>query len=126
MTQYVRGWFGWLFVLGMAGATSIVSLPASANIPNALQLCIPRRQVARAEMVGSTQVQGKTYYLLAAYEKSDPNGHDLVIAVRDGRCEQSLYNPMGDPIALSSRIPQAAARQLTPQNRHLHTRRYNL
>jgi hypothetical protein len=83
------------------------------SIPEVLNDCIPSAQVARSELVGQTQLQGREYYLLAAYEQGDEIGSDLVISTADGTCEQLLYNPMGDRISLTTVVPQAVAQQLT-------------
>lgn len=92
--------------------------PSSAQlnaIPSAATPCIPKAQVARTEIIGSTTVQGKNYYLLAAYEQGDPVASDLIISIANGICRREFYNPTGDRLALASAVPQTAARQLTLQ-----------
>lgn len=112
--------FGTLFCMGIAGAIVITFLslnqPTIAqinSIPEVLNDCVPSAQVARSELVGQTQLQGREYYLLAAYEQGDEIGSDLVISAENGICEQLLYNPMGDRIPLTRVVPQAVAQQLT-------------
>lgn len=106
--------------MGIAGAIVITLLSIDqttiaqpSSIPEVLNDCIPSAQVARSELVGQTQLQGREYYLLAAYEQGDEIGSDLVISVTNGTCEQLLYNPMGDRISLTTVVPQAVAQQLT-------------
>ena len=122
-THWRQFWqrFGVLFWLGVMEAialtlTSHLPIQAQAGgIPAVLNDCIPSNQVARAELIGTTRLQGTEYYLLAAYEQGDEVGSDLVISSVGGTCKRIFYNPMGDRLALSSQVPQAVARQLTLQ-----------
>ncbi len=91
------------------------STQAQSSISSSVSACIPKNQVARSDLIGTTQFQGKTYSLLAAYEQGDPIGSDLIISVTNGACERKLYNPTGDRLALASAVPQPVARQLTLQ-----------
>ena len=91
------------------------STQAQSSISSTVNPCIPKNQVARSELIGTTQSQGKSYYLLAAYEQGDPIASDLIISVVDGKCERKLYNPTGDRLSLASAVPQTVARQLTLQ-----------
>ena len=91
------------------------STQAQSSIASTVNPCIPKNQVARSEFIGTTQSQGKSYYLLAAYEQGDLIASDLVISVVNGKCERKLYNPTGDRLALASAVPQTVARQLTLQ-----------
>ncbi|MGG6269006.1 hypothetical protein ACQ4M3_30740 [Leptolyngbya sp. AN03gr2] len=100
---------GWI-VLAIAPSSAQLS-----DIPSAANPCIPKAQVARAEVIGSTTVQGKNYYLLAAYEQGDPVASDLIISIANESCRRELYNPTGDRLALASAVPQTIARQLTLQ-----------
>jgi hypothetical protein len=86
---------------------------AQSSISSTVDSCIPKNQVARSELIGTTQSQGKRYYLLAAYEQGDSIASDLIISTTNGRCERKLYNPTGDRLALASVVPQTVARQLT-------------
>jgi hypothetical protein len=113
--------FGLLFVMGVIGAIALTfaaHLPIQAQtsgIPEVVNSCIPSNQVARSELIGSTRLQDRDYYLLTAYEQGDDVASDLVIAASGESCERIFYNPMGDRLALSSTVPQAVARQLTLQ-----------
>lgn len=108
------GWIVFAVALQFPGGIS----PSSAqltDIPSAANSCIPKAQVARAEVIGSTTVQSKNYYLLAAYEQGDPVASDLIIWIANKNCRREFYNPTGDRRALASAIPQTVARQLTLQ-----------
>jgi len=116
--MHLKQWlFSSLFLLGLV----LVGLPAlltppilqASPPPASVAACIPQQQVARTEPIGSTQYNGSTYYLLAAYEAGDSVSSDLVISTQGNQCAIDFYNPMGDAIALSSELPQPVARQLT-------------
>ncbi|MCU0548445.1 MAG: hypothetical protein MUC48_03770 [Leptolyngbya sp. Prado105] len=106
---------GVLFFIGWIVFAIAPSPAQSTDIPSAANSCIPKAQVARAEIIGSTMVQGKNYYLFAAYEQGDPVASDLIISIANKNCRRELYNPTGDRLALASAIPQTVARQLTLQ-----------
>lgn len=107
---------GTWFLISFTILTIAPSLLAQSNsIPAAVNACIPKAQVARAEVVSSTTLQGKTYYLLAAYEQDDPVASDLLISTVNRSCQREFYNPTGDRLALARAVPQAVARQLTLQ-----------
>ncbi|MBD1847992.1 hypothetical protein H6F89_32415 [Cyanobacteria bacterium FACHB-63] len=89
------------------------SFAQSNNVPAAVNSCIPKAQVARTEIIGSTAAQDKSYYLLAAYEQGDPIASDLIISIANKSCRREFYNPTGDRLALASAVPQTVARQLT-------------
>lgn len=88
-------------------------LSAQNSIPNAIKRCVPAQQVARADVISTTQKGGTTYYLLAAYEQGENTPSDLLISASNQTCKELLYNPMGDRIALASVVNRDIARQLT-------------
>jgi hypothetical protein len=106
-----------LLILLIALGAEYLPLHAQAQeIPAAVSRCIPqqtRQPIVRSELIGSTQLQGKAYYLLSAYIDNAEPPIDLIIAVINGRCEEVFFNPMGDRIAFASVVPQAVAQQLT-------------
>jgi hypothetical protein len=86
----------------------------SGEVPAVVTQCIPqqtRQPITRTALIGSTQLQGKEYYLLAAYSQNE--AVDLIISVTGDRCTEEFFNPMGDPIPLASAVPEAVAQQLT-------------
>jgi hypothetical protein len=109
--------YGLLFISGFIFSFMLMENPVvlAQSIPSAVASCIPAQQVARAEWVGKTELEGKSYYLLAAYGQGDERAIDLLISVADRQCQMVLYNPTGDRLPLKRAIPQAAARQLTLQ-----------
>jgi hypothetical protein len=109
--------YGLLFVLGLAVSFILMQKQAvlAQSIPSAVATCIPTQQVTRTELVGKTELEGKSYHLLAAYGQGDDRAIDLVISVAGGQCQTVLFNPTGDRLLLKIAIPQAAARQLTLQ-----------
>jgi hypothetical protein len=112
--------YGLLFVFGLIVSLMLVGnrVVLAQDIPSAVTTCVPTQQVARTELVGKTELQGKGYYLLAAYGQGDDGAIDLVISVAGGQCQTVLFNPTGDRLLLKIAIPQAAARQLTLQRYH--------
>lgn len=106
---------GVLFFVGWIVFTIAPSSAQSNGIPSAANPCIPKAQVARKEVIGSTTAQGRNYYLFAAYEEGDPVASDLIISIANKTCRRELYNPTGDRLALATAIPQTIARQLTLQ-----------
>ncbi|MGI0492530.1 hypothetical protein ACN4EG_12150 [Alkalinema pantanalense CENA528] len=73
----------------------------------------------RSELIGSSRLQGKDYYLLATYTENSQAPTNLIIAVRNGSCEEVFFNPMGDRLSFSSAVPRSVAQQLTlAQYRH--------
>lgn len=100
------------FCLGLL-VVSVASRPSIAQPPPSLDACIPQPLVVQTEQIGSTQIEGETYYLLIAYEEVDERGSDLIISITNGQCELKFWNPMGDPIPFADSIPLPAARQLT-------------
>jgi hypothetical protein len=104
-----------IFVVMVAIVLSTFSSQAeSKEIPAIVNQCIPqqtRQPITRTELIGSTRLQGKEYYLLAAYSQDEST--DLIISVTGDRCTEEFFNPMGDPIPLASAVPEAAAQQLT-------------
>jgi hypothetical protein len=86
----------------------------SGEVPAVVTQCIPqqtRQAITRTALIGSTRLQGKEYYLLAAYSQNE--AADLIISVTGDRCTEEFFNPMGDPIPLASAVPEAVAQQLT-------------
>lgn len=77
-------------------------------------MCIPTAQVVSTELIGSSTYEGKTYYLIAAYNAGGfPS--DLVIATKKDRCERLYYNVSGQSKPFSSNVPEPVARQLNSQ-----------
>jgi hypothetical protein len=115
----ISGWMSYRlwFVFGLIISFILMQkqVVLAQSIPSAVATCIPTQQVTRTELVGKTELQGKSYYLLAAYGQGDDGAIDLLISVANGQCQKVLYNPTGDRLSLKSAIPQAAARQLTLQ-----------
>jgi hypothetical protein len=109
--------YGLLFVFGLIVSFILMQrqVVLAQSIPSAVATCIPTQQVTRTELVGKTELEGKGYYLLAAFGQGDDGASDLLILVTNGQCQVELYNPTGDRLSLKSIIPQAAARQLTLQ-----------
>jgi hypothetical protein len=102
-------------VLVVAIALSIFPSQAEGEeVPAVVTQCVPqqtRQPITRTALIGSTQLQGKEYYLLAAYSQNE--AADLIISVTGDRCTEEFFNPMGDPIPLASAVPEAVAQQLT-------------
>jgi hypothetical protein len=109
--------YGLWFVFGLIVSFMLMGNRAvlAQSIPSAVTTCIPTQQVTRTELIGKTELQGKGYYLLAAYGQGDDGAIDLLISVAGGQCQKVLFNPTGDRLSLKSAVPQAAARQLTLQ-----------
>lgn len=106
---------GVMLLIGWTVLALSPSFAQSDNIPSAASPCIPKSQVARAEVISSTTAQSKNYYLLAAYEEGDSVASDLIISTANKSCQREFYNPTGDRLALASAVPQTVARQLTLQ-----------
>ena len=104
-----------VLLIGWSALVIAPSFAQSSNIPETANPCVPKAQVARAEVIGFTAAQGENYYLLAAYEQGDAVASDLIISIANKSCRRELYNPTGDRLALASAVPQAVARQLTLQ-----------
>jgi hypothetical protein len=109
--------YGLSFIFGLVVSFLLIGNRSvlAQSIPSAVTTCIPIEQVVRTELIGKTEIEGKSYYLLAAYGQGDNGAIDLVISVAGGQCQKVLFNPTGDRLSLKSAIPQAAARQLTLQ-----------
>ncbi|MDX2241104.1 MAG: hypothetical protein NW224_10510 [Leptolyngbyaceae cyanobacterium bins.302] len=104
---------GILFTIGLG------SLPLDAQTPGiseTVSRCIPqqtRQPIVRSELIGSSRLQGKDYYLLATYTENNQQPTNLIITVANGSCEELFFNPMGDRIPFASVVPQSVAQQLT-------------
>jgi hypothetical protein len=109
--------YGLLFILGFIISFMLMENSGvwAQSIPSAVTSCIPTQQVTRTESIGKTELEGKSYHLLAAYGQGDERAIDLVISVVGGQCQTVLFNPTGDRLPLKRAVPQAAARQLTLQ-----------
>lgn len=102
------------FVIGLSVAMSWSV--ASAQLPTAVQSCIPtqtRLPITHSEIIGSTRLSSRTYYLLAAYTEGQTSPVDLVISTQGESCQEKFFNPMGDRLPLAQFLPQSVARQLT-------------
>jgi hypothetical protein len=110
------------FRFGLMGAVSLLLILGSArftpaqnsNLPNSLKPCLPtqtRLPIERVEAIAQTKTHQKVYYLLAAYPASG-YGIDLVISVKQGRCQQEFFNPAGEVRSLTSTLEPDVARQL--------------
>jgi len=89
---------------------------ASAQLPATVQSCIPTQThlpITRSEIIGSTRLSGRTYYLLAAYAEGQTSPTDLVISTEGESCQEEFFNPMSDRLSLTQFLPQSVARQLT-------------
>lgn len=111
--------FWLLIVVGILLTVGLGYLPLDAqttDIPETVSRCIPqqtRQPIAQRELIGSSRLQGKDYYLLATYTKNNQQPNNLIIAVTNGRCEEVFFNPMGDRVPFASVVPQSVAQQLT-------------
>lgn len=111
--------FWLLIVVGMLLTIGLGYLPLNAqttDIPETVSRCIPqqtRQPIVRSELIGSSRLQGKNYYLLATYTENNQQPTNLIVAVTNGRCEELFFNPMGDRISFASVVPQSVAQQLT-------------
>ncbi|NJR60648.1 MAG: hypothetical protein HC769_18555 [Cyanobacteria bacterium CRU_2_1] len=110
----------WLpLAVGMLLTIGLGYLPLDAQtpgIPETVSRCIPqqtRQPIVRSELIGSSRLQGKDYYLLATYTENSQAPTNLIIAVTNGRCEEVFFNPMGDRVPFASVVPQSVAQQLT-------------
>ena len=110
----------WLpLAVGMLLTIGLGYLPLNAQtagIPETVSHCIPqqtRQPIVRSELIGSSRLQGKDYYLLATYTESSQAPTNLIIAVTNGSCEEVFFNPMGDRVPFASIVPQSVAQQLT-------------
>lgn len=110
----------WLpLAVGMLLTIGLGYLPLNAQtagIPETVSHCIPqqtRQPIVRSELIGSSRLQGKDYYLLATYTESSQAPTNLIIAVTNGSCEEVFFNPMGDRVPFASVVPQSVAQQLT-------------
>lgn len=102
------------FLIGLSVAMSWSV--ASAQLPASVQSCIPtqiRLPITHSEIIGSTRLSGRTYYLLAAYAEGQARPTDLVISTEGESCQEEFFNPMGDRLSLAQFLPQSVARQLT-------------
>jgi hypothetical protein len=104
-----------IFAVMLAIALSTFPSQAeSEEVSAVVTQCVPRQTrqaITRTALIGSTRLQGKEYYLLAAYSQNE--AADLIISVTSDRCTEEFFNPMGDPIPLASAVPEAVAQQLT-------------
>lgn len=111
--------FWLLIVVGMLLTIGLGYLPLDAQttgIPETVSHCIPqqtRQPIVRSELIGSSRLQGKDYYLLATYTENNQQPTNLIVAVTNGRCEEVFFNPMGDLVPFTSVVPQSVAQQLT-------------
>jgi hypothetical protein len=111
--------FWLLIVVGMLLTIGLGYLPLDAqtpDIPETVSRCIPqqtRQPIARSELISSTRLQGKDYYLLASYTENNQQPTNLIVAVTNGRCEEVFFNPMGDRVPFASVVPRSVAQQLT-------------
>lgn len=111
--------FWLLIVVGMLLTIGLGYLPLDAqttDIPETVSRCIPqqtRQPIVRNELIGSSRLQGKNYYLLATYTENNQQPTNLIVAVTNGRCEGLFFNPMGDRVPFASVVPQSVAQQLT-------------
>ncbi len=110
----------WLpLAVGILLTLGLGYLPLDAqtpSIPETVSRCIPqqtRQPIVRSELIGSSRLQGKDYYLLATYTGSSQPPTNLIIAVTSGSCEEVFFNPMGDRVPFASVVPQSVAQQLT-------------
>ena len=111
--------FWLLIVVGMLLTIGLGYLPLDAqttDIPETVSRCIPqqtRQPIVRSELIGSSRLQGKDYYLLATYTENNQQPTNLIVAVTNGSCEELFFNPMGDRIPFARVVPQPVAQQLT-------------
>ena len=111
--------FWLLIVVGMLLTIGLGYLPLDAqttDIPEPVSRCIPqqtRQPIVRSELIGSSRLQGRGYYLLATYTKNNQQPTNLIVAVTNGSCEELFFNPMGDRVPFASVVPQSVAQQLT-------------
>jgi hypothetical protein len=111
--------FWLLIVVGILLTVGLGYLPLDAqtpDIPETVSHCIPqqtRQPTVRSELIGSTRLQGKDYYLLATYTENNQQPTNLIVAVTNGRCEELFFNPMGDRVPFASAVPRSVAQQLT-------------
>lgn len=85
----------WLpLAVGMLLTIGLGYLPLDAQtpgIPETVSRCIPqqtRQPIVRSELIGSSRLQGKDYYLLATHTENSQAPTNLIIAVTNGRCEE--------------------------------------
>lgn len=99
---------------GPENTTAQTTTPTSRAVPPEAIACLPTAQVVRTELLGSSIYQGKTYYLISAY---NPGGFpsDVVIATQKDRCERLYYNPSGENAPFTSSVPEPVARELNSQ-----------
>jgi hypothetical protein len=108
-----------LIVVGILLTIGLGYLPLDAqttDLPATVSRCIPqqtRQPIARSELIGSSRLQGKDYYLLATYTENSQQPTNLIISVTNGSCEELFFNPMGDRVPFASVVPQSVAQQLT-------------
>jgi hypothetical protein len=111
--------FWLLLAVGMLLTIGLGYLPLDAQttgIPETVSRCIPqqtRQPIVRSELIGSSRLQGKDYYLLATHTENSQAPTNLIITVTNGRCEEVFFNPMGDRVPFASVVPQSVAQQLT-------------
>ena len=111
--------FWLLIVVGVLVTVGLGYFPLNAQIsgiPETVSRCIPqqtRQPIVRSELIGSSRLQGKDYYLLAAYTENSQAPTNLIITVTNGSCEEVFFNPMGDRVPFASVVPQSVAQQLT-------------
>lgn len=116
--------FWLLIVVGMLFTIGLGYLPLDAqttDIPETVSRCIPqqtRQPIVRSELIGSSRLQGKDYYLLATYTENNQQPTNLIVAVTNGRCEELFFNPMGNRVPFASVVPQSVAQQLTLAQYH--------
>ncbi|NJO48455.1 MAG: hypothetical protein HC840_02040 [Leptolyngbyaceae cyanobacterium RM2_2_4] len=119
ISRRLTSYFWLLIVVGMLLTIGLGYLPLDAqttDISETVSRCIPqqtRQPIVRSELIGSSRLQGKNYYLLAIYTENNQQPTNLIIAVTNGRCEELFFNPMGDRIPFASAVPRSVAQQLT-------------
>jgi hypothetical protein len=111
--------FWLLIVIGILLTIGLGYLPLDAqttDIPETVSRCIPqqtRQPIVRSELIGSSRLQGKDYYLLATYTENSQQPTNLIISVTNESCEELFFNPMGDRVPFARVVPQPVAQQLT-------------
>ncbi len=99
---------------GPENTTAQTTTPTARAVPSEAIACLPTAQVVRTELLGSSIYQGKTYYLISAY---NPGGFpsDVVIATQKDKCERLYYNPSGENAPFPNSVPESVGQELNSQ-----------
>ena len=86
----------------------------SRVVPPDAVACLPTAQVVSTEVIGTSVYQGKTYYLISAYNAGGFPSDVIIVTQRD-LCRRLYYNPSGENAPFPSSVPESVAQELNSQ-----------